>query len=1833
MKTKVLVFTVILTIFTSLFLTQCRKADKSDIAPAGDKIAFSLPLEEEQPLRVDFSFPGLQSSLNPSILIYFNKNILDENNSLLVKEPFFALEPEISAKRVAVSGNHLEYELSTDLKPETIYKLAVNKSIRIGSKDYQLDQDTDYYLNSPSVPMVKDAYISYFNKKESLIRLVIDFNFTISPKYLQEKISLKTKDNAQIPYSIESLENSSVTLKISRPPFDINTYSNPIYVYISRGVQSKYLDDLELRAEFVKAVDLPSSANLVFYNYEIQETGDKYNLILNFSDIIDDKNLQNFIELKPSIATSMKANYYSVIIEGDFTPDTRVELNIKPGFISRDKTLLLNGIKQEIKFRNFRQMVSFEEKGSFLRKDGKKTLKFSYRNMDKLNIKVYKIYENNIPVLFNFYKEWSGDLGSPDEKIALKLVDRDLELDYLPNRKHVHYIDFSNLLENADNGFYHILLSSDEAYYIRDSMWLCITDIGLITKLAEDKLFAWAVSLDSGKPMDNAEISLYSLNNQKLEVQKTDSEGKAVFRNLDEYTDTTGIPFMVFAHKKDDFSFIDIYTQSIDLSEYNTHGVPIIKGDYSSYFFSERNLYRPGDTVNMAGIVRKRNINQFTTVKDVPVRMEIKDSGHSLVNFIAKPLDEHGTVEYQWKTSDYQETGYYHAGFRIGNVELGRISFQIEEFMPQRIQTMLNSVKSSFASLETTVLTLKGLYLFGAPVSGGKYSLTGHITPCGISIKGHRDYHFGYSDFEDARPVELFKIAGSLDSEGTAEINVDLSKYGINQYSRIDIKAEVEEQTSGSTVEDTVSIFANPFDIYLGINKGDMENIRTGQPVKITGIVVDTEGNLITENRDIDISVLHLDYRYIYYYDTYHGRHRYRFEKIENLIKRDSVQSVKGNFSFEFNSGSYWGAYRVVAVDRVTGSVTESTRYPWWWGYGTTAEKNKAPYYIELKLDKNEAVPGDKVELAFSSPFDGNLLLAVESNDVLSSGWHKVQKGHNTINFRVPPKSRDFSNVYVTAFIINSEYSHGSVPLRALGISNIEIRQDDYKLDVDLIHPETIKPNSFLDIEFQVKNQQNTGKIAIFAVDEGILQIRKFMTPNPYAFFFSKTALGVKFNDILGMIVPEFSELYTGRTGYGDYEEMEMIQEEGDRGRIMRVKPLAFWSGFMEFEKDGKGKVSFDIPNFLGKLRIMAVAVSNDKFGSYEGFTLIKDKIQIISTIPRFLLLGDTFEIPVTIINSTGRDGEFTLDISAENLNITNISDRKVNIKNDESRILFVQASPEGNLGFSEITIKASGNGEETSAQTTVPILPNAPSITQYHLIECREGETDLKEYTAGWVPEFERTFITLTSLVYSRELGYLKYLIRYPYGCLEQTISSAFPLLYLKDINTVKEINEYLGDRDINQLILSAVSKVLSMRLGDGGFGMWPSSRNIDSWTSIYAAHFLIEANERGFAVDQSILNSLASYLTDYVNIESSELYNISSRAYGYYVLSLLKKTQQNDMDFFMQRHQEKLLPESRAFIAGAYANLGNINRAKEIIFVDLDIEKGVSFTQDDEKNLKLLFYSELRQKGIILNILMDMGQFADDELKNQLLLKIVQDLRSRSYVYYYSTQELVWSLRAFVKLVEQSSGTAKDQYEGYLYRDGREILSFSGEQKTAWGSGLTGHDLKVVNKTGSPFYTILTIEGIRPGTPFARYTRGIEIKRVFYDEKGNLLNQEDLLNLEQGQHIWAKIIIIAQSHYRNAAVTDRIGAGFEIENPRLTKQLLPSWINERDIYNPEHIDIKDHQISFFGDIYPGMQTAIFYRLRAATKGKFLIPPVSIEIMYDPTTRASDSIMNAEIK
>ncbi len=1825
------VISLLFMVLVLILISACGR--KSEPGQKRAKPAQPNAVETIQPFQISVSIRENLDSLRPKVIFSFNRRLLDEKGKSILNEPFFTVEPALELKQTAINEYHAEYTPVADLAPSAQYRITPAREIVIGGEKHvnpAPDQAAGLVIHDQA--MVRDAFIDHADLQRNQLALTILFNFPPAPRSLRERISLQTGEGVSVPFQLSASAANEARLLITNPPMRLGRADASLRLLIGSGLESSADSGFFTRKDFRKNLALPQSTNLLFRNYTVQEAGDRYNIILSFSEDLDEIDPQTFISISPATATAMKRSGHQVTVEGPFIPGESVQLQVRPGMMSRDGRLLLNGTKQVIRFGGFSRQVGFSEKGTFVRLDGRRTLKFSYRNLDNLSLEAFQVRDNNIPVLYNFFRNYWENLDPPDERVSVKVLERKLDLPAVENRSLDHYLDLSELLPGG-SGLYYLRLYRPDDYQVQDSLWVCITDIGLFAVKGESTLQVWAVSLADGQPRKNVELTLVSQSNQELGRHRTDNDGKVIFDKLPELANLHGEPFMVFARNGEELSFLNLFQQALDLSAFDTAGQVVEKGAAQVFAFSDRNLYRPGDTVNIGAVVRKRDGEAFQTVSAIPLSLELFNPGGQQESKMSAMLDDHGTAAFQWTWTDFQPTGFYTARLLLGKETMATLVLPVEEFMPQRVAAYISADRKEYRSSDQVKLRIEAKYLFGAPLAGGAYVLSGLREEQLPSPRGQSEYLFGRVDRLSGQSSELFKRRENLDAEGNAEIAVDLKTQSIEQYSSLLLKTEVFEQEGADSVSETVRVSVDPFGLHPGLSRNDLEEMSMNRLNRIRGVLVDLEGQPIKGARDIDYQVFLLETKYLAYYDYYLGRNRYRRETIETLLKEASTKAENGSFSLEFSAGDAWGGYRILARERNSGAVVSSTHYPWWWGYDGGSEKNRAPHHLEVSCNKTEAAPGEKVELAFQSPFNGRLLVSASADEVLHSSWFKAEKGNNKISFTIPRQAAAHNNVHLALLVVNSDYQYGAVPLRALGLVNLTIAHPRHRLELTLKHPETIKPNSELKITYNLRNHRGRGRLVVFAADEGILRIRKFVSPDPYAFFFARKAIGVNFHDILGLIMPEFAELYTGRSGYGDFEEMAAAYDE-DAGRIARVKPVAMWSGFLDTDGSGKGEVSFKVPDFQGQLRIMALAVSEDRFGAAESSTLVKDKIQIVSSPPRFLHAGDLFQVPVTVINGTGQEGEFSVSVTAEGIEAGAPPQPLLKLAADASSSFYISCRAGKDPGASSLKITVSGQGESSSQSFTVPILPAGPGRTETILIECPPGETDISDRLSGWSPRFARATATLTPLFYSRELSYLKHLIGYPWGCLEQTVSATFPLLYIRNLDSMEDIRDYLKERDINRMIQEGVSRVLSMRDGSSGFRAWPGQAESkeNPWLNVYTAHFLIEAHQKGFTLDQSLLNSLAEMVSNLVAREKDDSFSLAVRAYGHYVLGKLGRAKANELDFFQARHGAKLLPESLALVAGAYAGLGKVQQARQYVAESLQREQSADLSRPGRQDHDRLFFSPLRQRAVLFNVLLDLDQFADPELKNQLLMTITQELRNRENAWNCSTQELVWSLRGLTIFNEARMNQVFSEQKGKLMVGDQESINYEGSPRGSLLSAWSGRPVKVTNSSRSSFYLLLNLEGIREDDRFTPMSQGIEIERAYFDENGLRLDEWELQNLNHGQTLWVQLLVNSTGRLNNLVVVDRIPAGFVIENPRLSEIILPDWIRPERRLSLLHLDIKDHQAAFFADLPQAGRWEISYQVRAVTRGTFLVPPVSAEAMYDPVIRAAGSPVNVTI-
>ncbi len=749
------------------------------------------------------------------------------------------------------------------------------------------------------------------------------------------------------------------------------------------------------------------------------------------------------------------------------------------------------------------------------------------------------------------------------------------------------------------------------------------------------------------------------------------------------------------------------------------------------------------------------------------------------------------------------------------------------------------------------------------------------------------------------------------------------------------------------------------------------------------------------------------------------GGWRYETTRDPRLISSQAIPAGKSRGAFQVTPKSY-GSYRVVLTDAETQASAEVEFYAAGWGTSPWAIKN--PARLELDLDKAEYAAGDKAVVQVRAPFPGKLLLTVERDKVLDTQIYDL-KG-NTAKIEIPIRGDYRPNAYVTATLVRpvGALEPGSAG-RAFGAVPISVNRTANHLAPQIAAPDQMRPGRELPITVKAAPG---AVVTVAAVDEGILQLIAQKTPEPFDFFYRKLALGVTSYDTFSLLLPELKSLNAG--GGEGAEGSQFVRTEG----IRRVQPVAFWSGPLTADKDGNVKVSFKVPEFQGALRIMAVAIADDRFGSSFRLTRVRDPLVLLPTLPRILSFGETLQVPVTVRNDTAKAGAIQVGLTAQGAVKIEKAVQSVEIPVGREKTVYFTVhtgDAEGNVTF---VATASGNGEQSKSTTEVSMRPDLPPVSVEDAgavggASIEIAGKDLDKYR----PETLRRVVRVSPIPIVQFAGKLEHLLHYPYGCLEQTTSSAFPLLYLGDIARALDpalLDPKKGHADPATLVQAGIQRIATMQLPGGGFSLWQGEQTVSPWASVYATHFLVEARRAGHPVEDGLQRGALTWLAGEVKAKgtygSEEL---ERTVYGLYVLSRAGKADLGTMDFLRQKQLKNLSPQSRALLAAAFAAAGN-PRATQSLAASLgDVAEIQRQTGGN-------FDSAIRNRALLLLALMD----ADPQSPKipALVDRLARDARTDEW---WTTQEESFTLLALGQFIQKQA--KQPPYSGTLLVGGKKI------------------------------------------------------------------------------------------------------------------------------------------------------------------------------------------------
>ena len=1532
----------------------------------------------------------------------------------------------------------------------------------------------------------------------------------------------------------------------------------------------------EMRVSFIR----PSS-------YDLQTR-----IEIGLSRNIDLNQIKGFIEITPKIDFIVEKRYYGVLLSGDFKPGQTYQVEVLKGMPSAEGVTVKEAVKGEVVMPDYGPTLRFKVEGMYVSLEGNQNIPIEVTNIDDIKVRVHRVYDNNIVYLLNNQSYY----GVPDD-IGIDVVEKTIKVAPQRNRPTEFLIDLKELIEKDSRGifFMRVTESDTDSYWSGTSKIILTSDIGMVVKKSETDLFVWLNSLSSNENIEGASVKVFTKTNQQILEGISDSNGFVYFKDIDWSGDRK--PFVLTASKENDQSFIELEKCILSETDFKTQGRPYISTGYEGFLYTDRGIFRPGESVSLKAVLRGPMQDR---PESFPVVFEILRPDGREFSKVNGVLSEFGTVTVNINIPDYALTGAYTANLMVpGSKEkIGSVQFSVEEFMPDRLKVKIEADDKRFKLGEVYSIQVKAEEFFGAPAEGRNIEVFYRLRAHEIKPKGFSDYSFTDST-KSYTPHTTTLGDRSSDKDGIAEFSLEIpSEVSAPSGLVCEIKAVVKE-IGGRAVTTYTERPVESYPYYIGIRKASEGHAILGQEARFEYVVVSADGKKI-DTPQLEASIYKVVWNSTLKKDDT-GSYRYISESTEELVKTETIKTSEGSYLFTPN---LWGDYiiRIKGKDKNSHSVSLKF-YCAYSGYMPWAMQR--PDRLELKFDKPYYAVGDTAMLTVQSPFKGKALITISKDKIITSNIVDLENQVQEIPITI--KEEYMPNAYCAVTVIRPvDPKQDWISYRAYGITPIGIDNTANKLNVNISSPASTQPKEKIKVDLVVKDSQGLparAEIALVLVDEGILSLTNFKTPDPFEFFYGQRGNSIVTSDIYSLLIPEFGqeEIGADSTPSGDrapYDPSRRLNPISAK----RVKPVVLSKSSIITDQDGKASAEFNIPQFSGSLRIMAVAISEKSFGSSQGDLKVVEPLMIKPNLPRVLSTNDEFIVPVSVFNAIGKDADVNISLEASDGFLWK-SDKSfnINIQNAKEKAVSFKLKAPDTPRKAVITINAKSQGYESSVVTELAVRPPVPFTSLMGSGSIKSPSDKTISVPGTWLKGTEGAKLIITSLPALQFAGGLKYLVEYPYGCVEQVTSCVFPLLYLKDIASVVEPDKF-SRVQIDSYIQEGITRILAMQTFSGGFSTWSGYNYTYDWGSIYATEFLVEASNAGYVVPALSKNVALDYCEKILTDQGKE-YSLELKAYSCYVLSKAGRLKAPWIRR-LQEIQDKLPEYSRFYLAAALFSLGDRKAVEDILGKGMP-DKNIKRETGDTLN------SYTKVNAIALSVYMDIDP------ENQMVPVLVKRLEgSMENGQWGTTQDNAKALLALGKYANYYKNQDID-YAGKVLIDGKIIAEFDSKAELILkDSALTGKDIKVsVKGKGDAYYYWLS-EGIPLSETVEEKDSGMQVKRSFLTRDGKPL---DAKSIKQGDVIVVEVALDAPLAYKNVVVEDLLPACFEIENPRIATAEKIDWI-QKDLLEATHVDMRDDRLIIFTDLTGEGKQYYRYVVRAVTRGRFILPAINAYCMYDPS-------------
>lgn len=1751
--------------------------------------------KDEVPQLGNLVFRFSQSLINDSLL-----NNWDSTD-------YISFEPKITGRFRWESPDQLVFSPSQPLQPATSYTANINSDVLRFSKYDKVEGGDGIKFHTPDLALENTQVIWMLQEDggtKAVPQVDLFFNYPVEPNDLKEKLAIEIDGKRADFTPVTISPDTKISVRLTGLKQEDKELSAKIS--IDKGLKPQQGNNATADA-LVSSLLIPSPYVLTIQSITSEHDGVEGVVRVATSQQVNSENLKSFIKFDPEVAFTTASTDNGFMIRSDkFDVEKSYSVSLLKGLRGVIGGTLKEDYDGSVAFGELEAAINFtNSKAVYLSKKGGKNIEIQITSVPKIKLVISKIYENNLLMAqqSGYYPRekqtdnneegdyYEGDYGG-EAVLGDVIYEKEIDTRSLPKSGAGRLLNFGQFEDRLPDvkGIYHVLIRSTEDYWVRDSRFISLSDIGMIAKEGDDKMVLFANSLKTASPLDEVNISVYAANNQLIGTGTTNAEGVAEVK----YTkkEFSGFkPAMIIAKTADDFNYLPFNSTRVNTSRFEVGGKRNNPSGLDAFVYAERDIYRPGETVNFSVIIRDK---KWKAPGDIPLKMLfLLPNGKELKSF-RKNLNDEGAVEGSVDISTSAITGSYTLEVYTSNdVLLSSKTFSIEEFVPDRIRVNTKLDKTFLRTGETANLSINAMNFFGPPAANRNYETEIQVKQKYFSPEKFSDYDFSLTN-QNSFFDKIVK-EGKTDAAGNAaeifDVSSDYQNKGVLQ---ANFYTTVFDET-GRPVSRISSVDIFTQNVLFGIKRDWNYYTPLNQPMRLQLAAVNKDGNGVSAIAKVE--VIKHEYKTVL---TKSGNYfRYESQQQDKMMQSNSV-TVGSNTVFSYVPRSP-GDYEVrVYVPDASSYVSKSFySYGSWGGDNRSFEVNTEGN-IDIELDKKSYSSNETVKAHFKTPFSGKMLVTVETDHLLSYQYVEVSNRDASVDLKL--SSEYVPNAYITATLIKP-HELSDIPLTvAHGFQNIIVEEKSRRIPVEIQAAKTVRSKTHQ----KIKVKAAAGSyVTLSAVDNGVLQISDFKTPDPYAYFYQKKALQVNAYDLYPLLFAELRPTLSSTGGDADLSMEKRVNPMPAK----RIKVVSYWSGIKKANSSGVAEFEFDVPQFSGELRLMAVSYKGESFGAADNTMTVADPIVISTALPRFLSPGDTVNVPVTLSNTTDKNTTVSASVTANGpvkIVGTNVQSVLVNAKS-EGRTMFRITAP--SIGISNISIAVNGLGEKFEDKTEISVRP--PSTLQK-----RSGSGSITGGAAQKINITTGDFI-LGSMNYELTVSrspaleladQLKYLVQYPYGCTEQTVSAAFPQLYYGDMADLMQLNKKQDKQNANTNIIEAIRKIKMRQLYNGAVTLWDGGGVEDWWTTIYSAHFLLEAKKAGFDVDAGLLNTMLAYInnrlknkeliTYYYNRDQNKKIAPKEVAYGLYVLALAGKSNISAMNYYKAK-PEVLALDSRYLLATAYATAGDKKSFTSLL-------PGSFVGEESVKQTGGSYYSAVRDESIALNALLDadpgnaqipiMTKHVSAKLKNERWL---------------NTQERAFSFLALGKqarAANQSTATAE------IKVNGKVIAKVSDGKWRGDMAALKGTNIEISTSGTGRLYYYWQAEGISASGDYKEEDNYLKVRKRFYDRSGNAITGN---SFKQNDLVIVGITLERSysTKIENVVITDLLPAGFEIENPRTKEIPGMDWIKDASI--PTALDVRDDRIHFFVDANSNKQV-YYYAVRAVSPGLYKMGPVSADAMYN---------------